>query len=323
MWFWFFESRSSPKTAPLGVWLNGGPGCSSMIGLFEENGPCQFLNGSKTPSLNPYSWNEYANMLYIDQPVGVGLSYETNPPPPTVTCDKNEFCTPTGAVNGTVEVNSTITAAPYMWKFMQAFYAQFPQYENRDFGLFTESYGGHYGPEFASYFEEQNKEIEHGRVVGQKIDLVALGINNGCFERLILEKTQIDYFYENSYYPLINASTHAKYLHILETNATGLLEKCANGGSDQECMDANVNCILNVDNPLGNLIDPTVDGYDIRQHGDNTVPNGDYVAYLTDPDVLRRIGARSNYSECSGPVHDLFSATGDRRCPFASKKIRF
>jgi carboxypeptidase C (cathepsin A) len=44
-----------------------------------------------------------------------------------------------------------VTAAPFVWKFLQAFYAQFPAYKNRNFGLFTESYGGHYGPEFASY----------------------------------------------------------------------------------------------------------------------------------------------------------------------------
>jgi carboxypeptidase C (cathepsin A) len=200
-----------------------------------------------------------------------------------------------------------------MWKFMQAFYTQFPQYENRDFGLFTESYGGHYGPEFASYFESQNKGIETGTATGHKIDLIALGINNGCYERLLLEKSQIDYFYANSYYPLINASVHAEYLHILATNATAPLEKCANGGSDQECMYANVNCILYVDNPLGNLIDPTVDGYDIRQHGDNTVPGNEYIAYLSNPEIMRRIGARSNYTECPGPVHDQFSATGDRK----------
>jgi carboxypeptidase C (cathepsin A) len=80
------------------------------------------VNGASTPSLNPYSFNEYANMLYIDQPIGTGFSYGTDP------------------------VTSTVTAAPYVWNLLQAFFAQFPQYENRDFGIFTESYGGHYGP---------------------------------------------------------------------------------------------------------------------------------------------------------------------------------
>ena len=70
MFFWYFEARSNPSTAPLATWFNGGPGCSSMIGLFQENGPCQFYNGASTPSLNKYSFNTYANMLYVDQPVG-------------------------------------------------------------------------------------------------------------------------------------------------------------------------------------------------------------------------------------------------------------
>lgn len=114
--------------------------------IVQENGPCQFYNGSSTPSLNPYSWNEYTNMLYIDQPAGTGFSYETGETAPSVVCDENEFCQPSGVVNATVEVNSTVAAAPFVWKFVQAFFNQFPQYENRDFGIFTESYGGHYGP---------------------------------------------------------------------------------------------------------------------------------------------------------------------------------
>lgn len=167
MWFWFFEARSNPTTAPLAAWFNGGPGCSSMIGLFQENGPCHFVNGASMPSLNPYSFNEYANMLYVDQPIGVGFSY------------------------GTDSVTSTVTAAPYVWKLLQAFYTQFPQYENRDFGIFTESYGGHYGPEFAHYIQQQNSAIDAGSVTGQNINLVALGINNGWFDPAIQEKAYI------------------------------------------------------------------------------------------------------------------------------------
>ena len=92
-----------------------------MIGLFQEKGPCHFVGEDTEPSLNPDSWNNYANMLYFDQPIGVGFSY------------------------GTDDVSSSTEAAPYVWKLLQAFFAQFPQYENRDFGVFTESYGGHYG----------------------------------------------------------------------------------------------------------------------------------------------------------------------------------
>lgn len=48
-----------------------------MIGLFQENGPCHFVGSATEPTLNPYSFNEYANMLYVDQPIGVGFSYGT------------------------------------------------------------------------------------------------------------------------------------------------------------------------------------------------------------------------------------------------------
>lgn len=105
-------------TAPLAAWFAGGPGCSSMISLFNGNGPCRFLDGESTPSLNPYSWNNNVNMLYIDQPFGAGFSYSTQ------------------------RINTTDAAASVVWEFLQAFYDQFPQYESRDFGIWSESYGG-------------------------------------------------------------------------------------------------------------------------------------------------------------------------------------
>lgn len=79
-------------------------------------------------------------------------------------------------------MSSTVEAAPAVWTLVQAFYAQFPEYESRDFGLFTESYGGHYGPEFAYYFEQQNSAIDAGTITGEKVHLVALGINNGWID---------------------------------------------------------------------------------------------------------------------------------------------
>jgi hypothetical protein len=69
--FWFFESRKDPKNAPLSIWMNGGPGSSSMIGLFQENGPCSVNPDSNSTTLNPWSWNREVNMLYGPQPLDI------------------------------------------------------------------------------------------------------------------------------------------------------------------------------------------------------------------------------------------------------------
>lgn len=75
--FWFFESRKDSSTAPLAIWLNGGPGASSTASALGENGPCIVGLDSNSTTLNYWSWNNEVNMLYIDQPVKVGFSYDT------------------------------------------------------------------------------------------------------------------------------------------------------------------------------------------------------------------------------------------------------
>lgn len=78
LFFYFFESRNKPKEDPVLMWINGGPGCSSSMGLFMELGPCAVADGEpksvNDTKVNPWSWNKEANVFFLDEPVGVGFS---------------------------------------------------------------------------------------------------------------------------------------------------------------------------------------------------------------------------------------------------------
>eukprot|EP01035_Chromulina_nebulosa_P038700 gene38700-52281_t len=87
LFYWFFSSQDQNASAPLVIWTNGGPGCSSMEGATTENGPLNLFDikeSCSTPgncdysgqlSSNPFSWNVHANVLYLDQPKNVGYSF--------------------------------------------------------------------------------------------------------------------------------------------------------------------------------------------------------------------------------------------------------
>ncbi|KAF6164818.1 hypothetical protein GIB67_017144 [Kingdonia uniflora] len=138
LFYWFFEAIESPEKKPLLLWLNGGPGCSSIAyGAAEELGP--FLTQKGVPELkfNEYTWNKAANLLFLESPVGVGFSY-------TNTSEDIE------------NLGDTIVAKD-SYTFLVNWFRRFPQYKSHDFYLSGESYAGHYVPQLAEVIFDANK----------------------------------------------------------------------------------------------------------------------------------------------------------------------
>lgn len=138
LFYWFFEAAEDPASKPLLLWLNGGPGCSSIAyGVAEEVGPFHVNPDGKGLYLNPYSWNQAANILFIDSPVGVGFSYSNN--------------------SNDVYSNGDERTAQDSLQFLQRWFNRFPQYKGRDFYLSGESYAGHYVPQLAQAIVRSQK----------------------------------------------------------------------------------------------------------------------------------------------------------------------
>ncbi|CAL5431285.1 unnamed protein product [Camellia sinensis] len=128
LFYYFAEAETDPSSKPLVLWLNGGPGCSSVgAGAFCEHGP--FKPSGQVLVKNDCSWNKEANMLYLESPAGVGFSYSAN----------KSFYT---------SVNDEITAQDNL-VFLQNWFNKFPEYKKRDFYITGESYAGHYVPQLA------------------------------------------------------------------------------------------------------------------------------------------------------------------------------
>ncbi|KAL1836850.1 hypothetical protein VTK73DRAFT_4900 [Phialemonium thermophilum] len=77
LFFWFWPTTNTDEPQEILIWLNGGPGCSSLEGLLQENGPISWQAGTYAPVRNPWSWHHLTNVVYIEQPVGTGFSTGT------------------------------------------------------------------------------------------------------------------------------------------------------------------------------------------------------------------------------------------------------
>ncbi|KAJ3474813.1 hypothetical protein NLG97_g9684 [Lecanicillium saksenae] len=137
LFFWAFESRNDPANDPVIFWMNGGPGGSSMMGAFNEMGACMLRSGDDVPQPNPWSWNNNATVIFLDQPAGVGFA----------------SVAPGGKLPG-----GDMDGAEDFQEFLNIFFRDvFPSKAHLPIHIAAESYGGHYGPTYVHHILESRR----------------------------------------------------------------------------------------------------------------------------------------------------------------------
>mmetsp|Transcript_9648 Transcript_9648/g.14358 ORF Transcript_9648/g.14358 Transcript_9648/m.14358 type:complete len:680 (+) Transcript_9648:26-2065(+) len=172
--YWLFENPNADSDdIPLLIWLNGGPACSSMDGLFLENGPFRLDLGDLHDTdnmkihINQHSWhNAPAHVVYIDQPVGTGLSYTKSE-----TYCKNDL-----------EINIDFYA--FLQNFIQVHKELLVRSDGKTRKVFFsgESHAGHYIPSMMKFILDRNDDIQAGKASASGdvfISLEGAAIGNG------------------------------------------------------------------------------------------------------------------------------------------------
>uniref|UniRef100_A0A7N0VIJ6 Carboxypeptidase n=1 Tax=Kalanchoe fedtschenkoi TaxID=63787 RepID=A0A7N0VIJ6_KALFE len=154
LFYYFVEAADKdPHSKPLTLWLNGGPGCSSMGGgAFTELGPFFPTGNGRGLRLNKMSWNKASNLLFVESPAGVGWSYSNT--------SSDYTC-------------GDASSARDLRLFMIEWFKKFPAFKSRDLFLTGESYAGHYIPQLAIELLDHN---EHS--TNSKFNIKGIAIGN-------------------------------------------------------------------------------------------------------------------------------------------------
>ncbi|XP_042425870.1 serine carboxypeptidase II-3-like [Zingiber officinale] len=167
LFYYFAEAVENSGSKPIVLWLNGGPGCSSLgYGAMEELGPFRVMSDGKTLYKNPYAWNEVANILFLESPAGVGFSYSNT------TSDYSKSGDRRTATDALV--------------FLVNWFERFPEYKGRDFFITGESYAGHYVPQLAHAILHHKDHL---------INLKGIAIGNAVINKETDIKGTFDYFW--------------------------------------------------------------------------------------------------------------------------------
>ncbi|KAF8450906.1 Alpha/Beta hydrolase protein [Boletus edulis BED1] len=296
LFFYFFESRRDPAQDDVMMWINGGPGCSSSVGLLFELGPCRIdITGTSTngTTLNPYSWNNEANIFFLDQPVGVGYSY----------ADFGET------------VETTEDAARNAHAFVTIFFETFNQFSGRRFHLSGESYAGRYLPVFASEIYDQNVIAKaEGRDV---INLQSVLIGNGI--------TDVSTLYDGLYdiqcgtsaldVPFQTISNCVKIKAALPRCQAAMREYCIDQFDLMSCGATVDFCDKHIRGPYWDSGRNVYDVSMVCESQDLCYPEDAAIAeFLNYPDTRAMLGAETpgNFTMCSDEVNSNFVSHLDK-----------
>ncbi|PNS19534.1 Pheromone-processing carboxypeptidase KEX1 [Sphaceloma murrayae] len=292
LFFWHFANKHITDRRRTVLWLNGGPGCSSLDGALMEVGPYR-VNGDKL-ELKEGSWDEYANLLFVDQPVGTGFSY----------VDTDSYLHELDAV------------ASQMVTFLEKWFALFPEYLEDDLYIAGESYAGQYIPYIAKAILDRNERAP------QKFNLQGLLIGNGWISGPEQYLAYVPYAYKEGL--VKEGSDWAKKLETQQAACKGTLQS----GSNKERVHIQT-CELILNELLrATHEDPKLNGgcinmYDIRKTdtyescGMNWPPDLQYLnPYLRRKDVLQALHVDSDkntgWKECNDQVGVAFTAANSR-----------
>ncbi|CAA7269007.1 unnamed protein product [Cyclocybe aegerita] len=297
LFFYFFESRRDPAKDDVIMWINGGPGCSSSMGLLMELGPCNIdINNvsSNGTVWNLYGWNEEANIFFLDQPVGVGFSYT----------DYGE------------SVGTTEAAAKDVHAFISIFFETFTQFAGRPLHLAGESYGGRYLPVFASEIWDQNIIAQ---AQGQPtINLQSVLIGNGITDisTLYPGRYEVECSTASLDVPFQSITTCVRMKTALPRCQKALRESCIDTFDAMNCQAAVNFCDSELSTGMwasGRNV------YDISKPCEGELCYKEVAvikAYLDQPSTRELLGvspsAPTNFSSCSSNVGTAFASHMDK-----------
>lgn len=265
--------------------MNGGPGCSSLTGLFLELGPSSIDKDLNT-KWNPYSWNANASVIFLDQPVNVGYSYSGQ------------------------AVSNTIAAGKDVYALLTLFFMEFPEYAKQDFHIAGESYAGHYIPVFASEILSHKK---------RNINLQSILIGNGLTDGL----TQYEYYKPmgcgEGGWPAVLDENECQAMENAYPRCAQLIETCYSSESVWSCVPASIYCNNAMIGPYQRTGQNV---YDVRGKCEDSgnlcyTQLGWISDYLNKKEVQHALGVEvDGYESCNFDINRNFLFQGDWMQPF-------